>query len=122
MKNKNNLKIDFLIFNLKLAMHKINLRCHETARAVAEAMRRKGHNVKVVDGIFQDKDNNLIKHSWIETKDFILETDTRQLGISNKPWAVLNKLDAIQFYEPQDILIEIDEKNLDKAIKLLLEI
>lgn len=91
----NNLQMDFSIENLKLSLHGKSEDCHINSFLVAQALKKRGHEVKLITGIYSNPPKN-IKHSWLEFKDKILETDPIQLRedgdiMPNEFCAILDK-------------------------------
>ncbi len=74
----NNIEIDFLILNFKIQKLGIGGDCHTNSKLIAEELKKLGYDVKVVRGVYINLPNKKIKHSWIEFKDKILETDCKQ--------------------------------------------
>lgn len=72
------LDMDFAIACIKLQNTGEAKECHTNARLTFKALKKLGYKVKLCKGIYQNLPKN-IKHSWIETKGKILETDCRQL-------------------------------------------
>ena len=118
------LETDFFILNFKLYKIGSGKRCHENSRILASALRKKGHDVRVVDGLYLGVKGKMIKHSWIEYEDLVLETDPEQLGIKSRiPYAVLDRKDYIQEYEEEDIdfSLELNDEEIDKIASGLVE-
>ncbi len=78
-KKKFGIEADFLILNLKLNLQGIHPVCHDTAKIICGQLKELGYKVKVVTGVYYNPPHKIIRHSWIEFKDKILETDCRQL-------------------------------------------
>lgn len=93
---KHNIEIDFILENLKLNFSKDRGDCHTNSNIIANALKKLGYDVKVCTGIYYNPPKK-IKHSWIEYKDKILETDCKQLReecdglIPKEPFSILNK-------------------------------
>lgn len=79
---KNKIESDFLIESMKVSIHN-NGDCHHNSKLIYEALKGLGYNVKLCTGVFLTSPKN-IRHSWIEYKNKILETDCQQLGIKVK--------------------------------------
>jgi len=91
----NNLETDFLAENIKLCVSGEGAECHRNAWIVFNALKKKGYSVKLCTGTYANLPK-VIRHSWIETEDKILETDCRQLRVDfdimpDEFCAVLNK-------------------------------
>ncbi len=79
MRKKYSIKEDFLIESMKVSLHN-NGDCHHNSKIIYGELKKLGYEVKLCSGVFLTKPKN-IRHSWIEYKDKILETDCEQLGI-----------------------------------------
>jgi len=89
MKNKN-IEKDFLIENLKIALHD-NGNCHHNSKLLYIALKKLEYNIKLITGYFIRNDNINIKHSWIEFEKKILETDCEQLHIKSElKWKIID--------------------------------
>lgn len=91
----NNIQTAFDIENVKLFAKGVNGDCHNNSGIIARALRDQGFDVKLVSGFYVNEPK-VIKHSWIEFEDKILETDIKQLRedydqLPNVPFAVLDK-------------------------------
>lgn len=75
---KQNIKIDFLVENIKLGLGSVRRDCHKNVVIIYGVLKKKGYDVKRYYGVYVNLPKT-IRHSWIETKDLILETDCRQL-------------------------------------------
>lgn len=73
------LDTEFMVQRLKLSLSGKSKECHTNARLVANTLKKRGFNVKVVRGFYINRPNKAIIHSWIECENKILETDPRQL-------------------------------------------
>lgn len=97
-----NIEIDFLAESIKLSLHNNAGDCHNNSRAIASALKKLGYDVRVCSGVYVNLPKK-IKHSWIEFKDKILETDCKQLReecdkMPNEFSAVLDKNKFIDRY------------------------
>lgn len=101
---KDKIYVDFIALNFRLNNIK-NFDCHTNTRIIAYVLKKLGYNVQVVTGVF----NNKIKHSWIVYKDFILETDCRQLDINKNglSFDIIADKKLIQQYLEEPIVIDI---------------
>ncbi|MCK4670749.1 MAG: hypothetical protein KAT43_06110 [Nanoarchaeota archaeon] len=116
------LDLEFRALNFKLNQKGINLRSHEGARVILYALELLGfEGVRVVDGAYLAPlatGGKHLKHSWLEYKDWILETDTRQLRTrmpypddqmpKNEPWSVLEKSEFGERYAEHPVHFEIE--------------
>ncbi len=73
------IEIDFIAICIKMQKDGISKECHTNAKLSFILLKKLGYNLKLVTGNYINLPNKIIKHSWIETKDKILETDCRQL-------------------------------------------
>lgn len=67
-------------------------------------LKKKGFSVKLIRGMYINLPDKIVKHSWIEYQDKILETDSRQLRVEgdlmpNEFCAILNKNKFIHRYK-----------------------
>jgi hypothetical protein len=111
---KQDIKIDFEVENMKLGLHNKAGDCHKNARIVADELKKLGYDVRVATGLYINKPK-YIKHSWIEYKDKILETDCRQLRsdgdiMPDKFCAVLDKKKFWHRYREMDISKDVQIK------------
>ena len=72
------IETEFLIINTRLAIHKKSKDCHINSKIIAEELKSLGFDVKVITGFYVNPPK-LIKHSWIEFENKILETDCKQI-------------------------------------------
>lgn len=89
------IEIDFITENIRLQHSKDLGNCHKNSKIIAEKLRERGYKVRVVTGVYFNFPK-VVRHSWIEWEDKILETDCKQLReecdlLPNKPWGVLDK-------------------------------
>lgn len=103
MMNKINIETDFDVENLKLSLNRKQGDCHKNSKLIARALKKLGYDVKVCTGIYVNLPK-VIKHSWIEYEDKILETDCKQLReegdiMPDKFCAVLNKKEFSHRYK-----------------------
>lgn len=55
--------------------------CHHNCKKIYEELTKKGFKPQLCKGLYIKDKNTAIKHSWIEHKGLIFETDPQQLGI-----------------------------------------
>lgn len=80
---KRGIEFDWLMVNTKIAIHS-NGDCHHNSKIAFEELKKLGYDVRLITGVFVRDDGVNIKHSWLEFKDKILETDCEQLHIPSQ--------------------------------------
>lgn len=70
---------EFMVQMIRLDSNPKRAECHTNSKIVADELKKKGFSVRVVTGIYVNLPNKIIRHSWIEFEDKILETDPKQL-------------------------------------------
>ena len=89
------LEIDFTIICIRLQNQGKAKECHTNAKLTTKELKKMGYDVKVCSGLYLNPPKT-IRHSWIEFKEKILETDCKQLReegdiMPDKFCAVLDK-------------------------------
>jgi hypothetical protein len=90
---------DFLNLNFKLSRSGKSKECHHNARVIAIGLKKLGYDVIVKTGFYVNYPK-MIRHSWIEFEDKILETDCWQLRVGDfdsMPNECYDVLDKKQF-------------------------
>lgn len=100
---KDNLDINFIALNFKIQNQGGD--CHTNSKLIAEELKKLGNNVHVVSGIYINIPNKVIKHSWVEFEDKILETDCRQLN------------DGVGDLMPYEFCAVLDKKKFEHRYK-----
>lgn len=116
------LETDFIVLNHRIDASGTMSACHETVRLVYFGLRKLGYRgVEIVDGLYWINPISAVKHSWLEYKQWILETDARQLaekegrgGYSLLTLSVLEKSLANGKYQTCEIAMNVDEKAIKK--------
>jgi len=109
--------LDLLLSNRKWKKIKKtnNINCHVTANAVCRILNSLGYNAKVVCGIVDHK----VKHSWIETNNSFIETDTRQIFPNefSSPFVRMFSKDDEKYKRYEKLLVNY--KTNEKIIEML---
>jgi hypothetical protein len=76
-----NIEMDFMIEDMYAWIYLTKRTCHELSSCIYSRLKERGYDVKLKTGMFVKNNREQIRHSWIEYKNFILETNPQQLGL-----------------------------------------